>query len=249
MPRSKVADGPTAARGYGGLAWYLSLSLGVVVATAAGRALDPTMFVRFIGETNPTLVALGVSAVGALLLSALVARDNFSITGAQLGRGALRSTCLAALFGAVIIVVDLAIVHPADINVPFPQSLLFYPVIGFIVEILFHVLPLYLLLTVLPVLAGQRRSETIIWVSLILVALLEPAFQIWTAANGAPVVGGPHTYTPWALAYDGLHILAINMCQLVIFKQYDFVSMYVLRLVYYGIWHIAWGHVRLALLF
>jgi hypothetical protein len=247
--RPQVAGGQPDSRRFVGAVWYLSLSLGVIVSTAAGYAVNPTMFGRFIGGANPILVALGVSGVGALLLSVLVTRDNFSIARQRIGRGALRSTGLAALFGAVIIVVDLAIVHPADMNVPFPQSLLFYPVIGFMVEILFHVFPLCLLLTVLPALVGQSRPEAIVWVSLILVALLEPAFQTWTAASGAPVVGGPHTYASWAVAYDGLHVLAINVCQLVIFKQYDFVSMYVLRLVYYGIWHIAWGHARLGLLF
>jgi hypothetical protein len=246
---SRTAENVRALPRYLGAIWYLGLSLGVILATAAGHAIDPTMFARFIGQTSPTVVALCVSALGALLLSELVARHNFSIAGPRVGRGVVRSMSLAALFGIVIVVVDLAIVHPADMNVPFPQSLLFYPVIGFMVETLFHVLPLYLLLTGLPVLTGQRRSEAITWVSLILVAFLEPAFQTWSAASGAPVVGGPHRYAWRALVYDGLHILAINVCQLAMFKQYDFVSMYVLRLVYYGIWHIAWGQARLALLF
>lgn len=234
---------------YLGAIWYSGLSLGVILATAAGHAINPSMFAQFIGQTNPIAVALGISVLGALLLFVLVARDTFSIAGPRVGRGALRSAGVATLFGVVIVVADLAIVHPADMNVPFPQSLLFYPVIGFMVEILFHVLPLSVLLTVLPVLTGQRRSEEIIQIGVILVAFLEPAFQTWTATSGAPVVGGPHIYAWWALAYDGLHVLAINVSQLVIFKRYDFVSMYVLRLVYYGIWHIAWGQVRLVLLF
>ena len=33
------------------------------------------------------------------------------------------------------------------------------------------------------------------------------------------------------------------------FKRYDFGSIYALRLAYYGVWHIAWGHIRLELLF
>jgi hypothetical protein len=117
------------------------------------------------------------------------------------------------------------------------------------VELVFHLLPLCVLLTVLPLVVGHRRSQRIVWVSLILVALLEPAFQTWTAVSEAPVVGAPHTYASWVVAYDGLHIFAINLCQLLIFKRYDFVSMYALRLVYYAIWHIAWGYVRLRLLF
>jgi hypothetical protein len=192
---------------------------------------------------------VGVSALGAILLSVLIVRDGFSIAGSDTGRGVARSAALAALFGIVVIVVDVAIVHPADMNVPFPESLLFYPVIGFMVEILFHLLPLCLLLTVIPAFVGHGRSEAAVWVSLILVALLEPAFQTWTAASGAPVVGGPYTYAAWAVVSDGLQVFAINLCQLFIFKRYDFVSMYALRLAYYGIWHIAWGHVRLELLF
>lgn len=212
---------------------------------------DRLGFRRFIGEANPIAVAIGVGALGASLLSVLVVRDGFLIAGQRVGRGVSRSAGLATVFGAVIILVDLTMVHPADMNVPFPGSLLFYPVIGFIVEILFHLLTLCLLLTVFPprVTRSRSRSEATVWWSLILVALLEPAFQVWTAASGTPVVGSPHAYASWEVAYDGLHVLAINLCQLVVFKRYDFVAMYAFRLVYYLIWHIAWGHVRLELLF
>ena len=194
-------------------------------------------------------MAIGISALGAVLLSVLVVRDGFSIAGPDVGRGVARSGGLAAFFGAVIIGVDLAIVYPADVNVPFPQSVVFYPVIGFMVEVLFHVLPLCLLLTVVPALTGSGRSATVVWTSLITVALLEPAFQTWTAASGAPVVGGPYAYASWTVFVDGLHVFAINLSQLAIFKRYDFISMYALRVVYYGIWHIAWGHARLELFF
>jgi hypothetical protein len=34
-----------------------------------------------------------------------------------------------------------------------------------------------------------------------------------------------------------------------IFRRYDAVAMYFLRLVYYAIWHIGWGYVRLSVLF
>jgi hypothetical protein len=228
---------------------YAILSLSAVGLTAISHSFNPLLFQRFIGAANPIFMVVGVSALGAILLSVLIVRDGFSIAGSDTGRGVARSAALAALFGIVVILVDLAIVHPADMNVPFPQSLLFYPVIGFMVEILFHLLPLCLLLTVIPALVGHGRSEAAVWVSLILVALLEPAFQTWTAASGAPVVGGPYTYAAWAVVSDGLQVFAINLCQLFIFKRYDFVSMYALRLAYYGIWHIAWGHVRLELLF
>jgi hypothetical protein len=60
------------------------------------------------------------------------------------------------------------------------------------VEILFHVLPLWVLLTTVSLLPRHNRSEAIVWVSLMVVALVEPAFQIWTATRGTPVVGAPH---------------------------------------------------------
>jgi len=49
--------------------------------------------------------------------------------------------------------------------------------------------------------------------------------------------------------YGSKNILLINLFQLSIFKRYDFVSMYSFRLVYYAIWHIVWGVVRLNLFF
>jgi hypothetical protein len=232
-----------------GAIWYAGLSLGIAGMTTIDYTVNPLLFRRFIGQADPTLMVIGISALGAVLLSLLVVRDGFAIAGPNVGPGVARSAGLAALFGTVVIVADLAIVHPADMNVPFPQSLLFYPAIGFMVEILFHLLPLCLLLTVLAALLGHGRSQVAVWISVIVVALLEPAFQIWTAATGAPVVGGPHTYPGWAVACDGLQVFGINLCQLLIFKRYDFVSMYALRLAYYGIWHIAWGYARLQLLF
>jgi hypothetical protein len=115
-----------------GAVWYAALSLGVIGMTTLTRAVSPTIFRRFIGYADPTLVAVALSAWGALLLSVLIVRDGFSIAGPAVGRGVSRSVGLAALFGAVIILVDFVAVHPADMNVPFPQSVLFYPVIGFV---------------------------------------------------------------------------------------------------------------------
>ncbi len=82
------------------------------------------------------------------------------------------------------------------------------------------------------------------WVSLYalaVVALLEPLFQL-----GAPSAAA---LPSWGTFYLGVHLLVFNGLQLWIFRRYDFLSMYAFRLVYYAWWHIAWGHVRLELLF
>jgi hypothetical protein len=41
----------------------------------------------------------------------------------------------------------------------------------------------------------------------------------------------------------------INLVQLTLFRRYDFLTMYAFRLVYYLVWHVAWGHLRLQVLF
>ena len=56
-------------------------------------------------------------------------------------------------------------------------------------------------------------------------------------------------YPVCAVAYVGLHVFLINLIQLLIFKRYDFVTMYSFRLVYYLFWHMRWGPKEMLLLF
>jgi hypothetical protein len=61
-------------------------------------------------------------------------------------RGVGVSAAIATLFGVWQICADLLVTRfPKDINVPSPQSWLFYPAIGYVVEVFFHALPLALL--------------------------------------------------------------------------------------------------------
>ena len=122
----------------------------------------------------------------------------------------------------------------------FPDSLFFYPIFGFVVEVLFHMLPLALLLFILTSMFNLG-FEKVIWPCILVVALLEPIFQT--------VLGFSRPYPTWVMVCVFANILLINLFQLSIFKRYDFVSMYFFRLVYYAIWHIVWGQVRLNLLF
>ena len=122
-----------------------------------------------------------------------------------------------------------------------PQGFFFYPSIAFVVEILFHVLPLTLILILLTALPGNLSFDRIIWPTIIVTALLEPVFQAGFDSN--------KDNAPWVSAYIILHIFLINLCQLIIFKRYDFLSMYSFRLIYYTFWHIIWGVIRLKLLF
>jgi hypothetical protein len=230
------------------------LSMAILGLTTVGHSVNHLLFRRFTGAADPVAVVAGICLLGAILLSVLLFNGRFAIYRRGNVRGLLQAAVVAALFGAVIILAELQLpelktIHPKDMNVPFPESLLFYPVIGFMAEIVFHVLPLSVMLMVLPSILKNLGTETIVWISIPIVALLEPTFQAVLAVAGAPLIGTPHDYVGWALVFDWVHIFLINVAQLLIFSRYDLVSMYSLRLVYYIIWHIIWGYARLAVLF
>ena len=151
------------------------------------------------------------------------------------------SSGLAALFGLVAILADFNMrFYAADINILFPKSLLFYPVMGFYVEILFQVLPLVLILTILAPLS-KRSSNKIMWIGILIASLSEPIFQI------LPLISGQ--FPLWFAAFELVRIFTIILSQMTFFKRYDFVTMYWFRIVYYILWHIIWGYLRLGLLF
>jgi hypothetical protein len=197
-------------------------------------------FRRFLGQANPILVLVGAAVIGAGALWMLRSRHGFVLLqGRATLRGIGRSAILATALGVEIVVADLLIRYPEDTNVPMPQALLFYPAIGFVAELLFHVLPLALLLLALSPLAGRLGRERLVWLGILLVAVLEPTFQVLFEGNALT----------WGDAYTWLHIFAIAFLQLYVFRRFDFLSMYAFRLLYYAYWHILWGVIRLKLLF
>jgi len=219
---------------------FLGLSLAVMALIGIIYFAGKQPFERFIGGINPLLTGLLIIVLGCILFTFLLSRGLFAIYQKGNLKGLYLSAGLAAILGIIMILVDLKIVFPADTNILFPASLLFYPAIGFFVEIIFHVLPLTLILITLTYFFKNVRYQNILWTSILLVAMLEPAYQtMW--------MGGQ--YPLWAVAYVGLHVFFINLFQLLVFKRYDFITMYSFRLVYYLFWHIGWGYIRLRVLF
>jgi len=76
-------------------------------------------------------------------------------------------------------------------------------------------------------------------ICIVVVAVLEPTYQA-SHMSGFPI---------WSIIAVWTNLFLFNLTQLVIFKKYDFLSMYLARLIYYFVWHIAWGFNRLNLLF
>jgi hypothetical protein len=68
-----------------------------------------------------------------------------------------------------------------------------------------------------------------------MVALVEPPFQV-LARSSLPVFVAPHVF-------------AIGVVGLLLLRRYGYVPMLWFRVVYYLLWHVAWGEARLRLLF
>lgn len=221
---------------------YLGVSLVVLSFTIILHFSERQVFQRFLGSVDPLAAILTASVVGFILLSFLITKKWFVVFDQGNLNGLLRFSGLAALLGIIMIIVDTRIVFPADVNILFPQSLLFYPVIAFFVEIFFHVFPLTVLLTGLNAILKNPNFNAIVWISILIISIAEPIYQVLNMVSSKD-------FPLWALAYVGFHIFLINFFQLLIFKKYDFISMLSFRLVYYLIWHIGWGYLRLFWLF
>lgn len=205
------------------------------------RVNPADFFQPFFGGINPLLAIALIAVVGIASLGFLQGRGWFEIfTMRGTLRGMAVSALIATLFGIEVIIAETINIFrlPTDINVPPPWSLMFYPIMGYVVEAVFHVLPLALLLASLDPIFKRLNLPGIIWLCILFVSLLEPIFQV---GSGQPL--------SFAQVYIGLHIFAINRLQLYVFRRYDFVSMYSFRIFYYLYWHILWGTLRLQWLF
>ncbi len=210
----------------------------VLGMTAILNCSNAFLFKRFIGQINPVIAMVFSGIVGFFLLSILSTMECFVIIKKANLKATIRYFLLVIVFPIIAILVDLKMVFSADINILFPESLLFYPTIAFLVEILFHILPLSVLLLMLNSIFKKENQQKRIWVALLLVALLEPTFQILM-----------DDYLIWAMWLTWINLYLFNLTQLLVFKKYGFIPMYICRLVYYLIWHIIWGYFRLELLF
>ena len=219
---------------------YFALSLVALIFIVILLPSSRAHFRRFFGETNAILVTVMASVVGAAALWVLQSSYEFVILkGRTTLRGVALSAVLATVLAVAIVVADLFIRYPQDTNVPVPQALLFYPAVGFVAEIVFYVLPLVLLLLALNPLVGRLGRERVVWLGILLVAVFEPTFQVLFEGKA---------FT-WGAAYTWIHVFVIAFLQLYVFRRFDFVSMYSLRLFYYAYWHILWGVIRLEVLF
>jgi hypothetical protein len=204
--------------------------------------LSPQHFYRFTGAANPFVVFSAAAALGALSFNSLLPPNAFRLFERQASlRRWVEVAALAVAFGVIAIAADVMHPFPKDLNIPWPDSPLFYPVIGFIVEIVMHVMPLAILLVVARLMTGKPASSTAVTLAIIAVAIVEPAYQAFEGLRADP--------SPGVAVFVAVHVFLIDLAGLWLFRRYDFVTMYAFRLAYYAIWHVVWGYLRLVILF
>jgi len=217
---------------------YFAVSATVLVLTGVLYYLKPRVFRFFLNDLNPILVVSVLAVAGYLLLGAL-RPYGFMVHRGRDNAEAIKFILMAVVLAMMMILVDVTVHLPEDINVGPPYSLMYYPVFGYVVEVLFHLAPASLLIFSLKNITSLNNN--IIGVALLIAAFIEPVFQLG--------LGFSSQVPGWAAVYVGVHIFLINVMQLYLFARFDFVSMYVFRLVYYLFWHIIWGYLRLGFLF
>lgn len=207
-------------------------------ATAAGALCDwlqPGVFARLLGP----LPAWFVCGVCTVLCTLLARRATLCSPGqAEWDRPLPIPRLLAwtAVFALVVTLLDLAAPFDANINVPLPYSLLFYPALAYVAETLFHVVPL----SVVMLLTRDDHSACVRarlrQLGLGCVVLIEPVFQASLAAPGRPT---------WAEALTFMHIGAINALLVTLVVRRGPFAAFAQRVAYYAYWHVLYGELRL----
>ncbi|MDH5667491.1 MAG: hypothetical protein OEY86_05720 [Nitrospira sp.] len=195
------------------------LSLGAIGFTGILSYSSTPVFQPFFRNIPPVLAVSVISVLGVVSLGVLSSSGWFEMYSRKEGlRGVVWSSACATLFAVGIVLVDYVIIFPYQ-HVPPPQSLLFYPAIAYVAEIVFHLLPLSILVTFLDLLFKDRNPTGLVWLCIVLASCIEPIFQLsWRSSESA---------LSWVDAYVGLHVLAFNVLQFALFRRYDFIAMYV----------------------
>ncbi|MDH3294981.1 MAG: hypothetical protein OER95_11750 [Acidimicrobiia bacterium] len=216
---------------------YVLFSVAAVIATALVSVVaDDSPFDRFLAGV-PAPIAMAVMAtVGAFSLMLLSAR------GWSVGSAPGWTPLVVALgFSVVAIAVDTVVPFPEDTNVGWPTSVLFYPAIGFLAEILFHVTPVAIIVGLTGWRFGSAVDDWRVWLIIGTVAVAEAAFQVAAAATDGT--------DSRLVVFVALHLLAIGLAELTMFRRFGFGALMTFRMAYYLLWHVGWGHIRLSLLF
>jgi hypothetical protein len=214
---------------------FAALAIAATGTIAQIASARPEIFRPYFLGFEPVSVAAGISVSGIAAL--LYVGSCLPPMRGRWAAGVAIAAALGTVFAVPTVLVDWFAGFPAGINVARPWSYGFYPAIGFIAETCFHLVPLAALLVLANAFSAGAAVRRV-WILMILVALVEPLFQV----RGALAQGTLGMLD----AYVVVHVYAFNLTQLALFRRYGFMPMFAMRLAYYLWWHIVWGEMRLA---
>jgi hypothetical protein len=225
----------------GGVAFAV-ISTVAAAFTAILSRYRPALFRPYFAEAPPLLVITSAIVIGGICLAFLHYHGGFEIYSPRRDSlWPLAVIVVPTLLAVPAMAADVFVGFPRGMNVPAPDSLLFYPAIGYVAEVTFHLLPLFLFLFVLTTVSKAPTSNRLLWAALLFASSAEPIFQVAFSLSR-------HPFT-FLEGFVGVHVLIFSVAAVWVFRRYDFVTMYLFRLVYYVWWHIVWGTLRLPLLF
>lgn len=146
-------------------------------------------------------------------------------------------------FGLMTILLDLATgwttivaakLHVPSIHIAFPSSALIYPGGAIMVEVLYRLFLVPLLTWVISnLLLKGRGQEPTFWILAVVTSFLEPVTQ-----DLAGMLSGK-AMTAFTLVF--ILDYAINLSQAWCFRRLGFLSAILMRVSFYGVWHVLWG--------
>lgn len=218
-----------------GMGPFLAVSIVAFALTAWQVHVDRSVFERFLGRIDPLLVMIGTAVVGVAAMGYLQAASGFAVRGPGRWRDAVSIIAWAVpLFAAVAICADLVWRYPEDTNVALPDALRFYPAIAVFIELALHVVPIALFVWILGM---PTDLDATFWRVAVPVASIEAVLQALYATSISTSV------------FSAVHLAVFGVVQVWMFWRFGFVWMLGFRLIYYLLWHVAWGVARLRLLF
>jgi hypothetical protein len=218
-----------------GLGPFLAVCVVGVALTAWQVQVDRSVYERFLGGLAPVPAMIGVAVVGVVATAYLREVSDFAVHGPGGWREAVGTVVVVVpLLGAAAISADLVLRFAEDTNVAMPDALRFYPSIAVFVEIALHLVPIAVLVAILGMPTGLDAT---FWRIAIPVALVEAVLQaVYATSTGTAV-------------FSAIHLSVFGVVQVWVFWRFGFIWMLSFRLVYYVLWHVAWGVARLELLF
>jgi len=212
-----------------------SYSIVIYAAAISGYLLDNNLYSKFIGNLSPIVVYAGL-IIFFIYFFLYLKQDEWVFISPNLSpKIVIYIFVISMLMGCIPIIIDLWKPFGKDINTLFPYSLIFYPTIGFLAEMIFHILPILILSGILKIFSIKNK-----FLIIISAAFVEPIFQV--------IFGMSNEIFTIKDFLVGMEVFLFSLFQLIVFSRYGFIYMYISRIGFYISWHIIWGYFRLIII-